>query len=105
MIKKIINGTFEKCGIRGDISNIRYHRSNSRSACQTEDEFDTRMKSKAQQVTLILLFTKLDVMVETKMENSFLITKNSEMVLCYIKLNTCVFIVQNIYCHIPENTS
>ena len=63
------------------------------------------MKSKTQQVTLILPFTKLDDMVETKTENSFLIAKNLEMVHCYIKPNTCMFILQNIHYHIPENTT
>ena len=92
MIKKIISGTFQKCRIEREILNIRYHKLDSISVGQKEDTFDTRMKSKAQQVTMTLPLTKLNVMVENKTENSFRIIKNSEMVHSYVESNTCIFI-------------
>ena len=70
-----MNGTFEKCRINKEISNIRYYQFNSKSAGQNNDKFDTWLKGKTQQVTLIIPFIKLNVIVETKTERNFLMAK------------------------------
>ena len=95
IIKRIIKGTFENCNIKGEILNIRYHRLNCRTAGQKEDEFDNKVKGQMQQVTLIIPFTKLNVMVETKTKNVFSV-KKTEMVHCYTKPHAHIFIAQNM---------
>ena len=102
VIKRIINGTFESCNINGEISNIRYHRLNCKSADQNEDEFDNKLKGQMQQVTLIVPLTKLDVIVETKTGNNIFLVKKTEMVHYYTKPHTCIFIAQNMKYYIPE---
>ena len=62
--------------------NMCCHRLNCRSAGQNEDEFDNKLKGQMQQVTLIIPFTKLDVIVETKTENNIFLVKKTKMVHC-----------------------
>ena len=73
VIKKIKRGTFENCNIKEEISNIRYHRLYHGTAGQKEDEFDNKVKDQRPKVTLIIPFTKLDVMVEIKTKKQHLL--------------------------------
>ena len=82
---------------------MKYHRLNRGSVRQEEDVFKIMKKNKAQQVTLIILFTKFDIIVESKTRNSSFISNKSNKVHCYIELMTCIVIVQNTHYYIPQN--
>ena len=62
-------------------------------------------KSKTKQVTMVIHFTKLYVMVKFKMENGFFIINKSEKVHCYIKPKTFIVITQYTHYYIPKNTT
>ena len=101
--REIVIGTFKKCGIKGNIYHLKYYRLNCGSVGQEEDDFEIMKKNKAQQVTLIILFTKFDVIVESKTRNSSFISNKSNKVHCYIELMTCIVIVQKTHYYIPQN--
>ena len=101
----LVNGDFEKCRINGEISNMKYHRLNRGSAGQKENKFEIIENSRAKQVTIILPFTKLDVMVKFKTENGSFTSNKSEKIHCYIKPKMCIVIAQNTHSYIPENTA
>ena len=94
IFKRIMKGTLINCRIKGEISNVRYHRLNHRTIRQEEDKFENKGKNQMQQVTFVIPFTKLDVMVETKMENDniFLVMKMN-MFHCHVKPSTCLFLL------------
>ena len=69
-----------------------YHRLNRGSVGQKQDDFETMKNSGAKQVTMILSSTKLDVMVESKIENGSFPSNKTEKIHCYIKPKTCIII-------------
>ena len=59
-----------------------------------------------QQVTLIIPFTKLDAMVETKIENNnMILVLKINMVHCYIKPIKCLFIAQKMKYYVSESNA
>ena len=54
---------------------------------------------------MIIPFTKLDVTVKSKTENSSFTSNKSEKVHCYIRPETYIVIAQNTHYYIPENTA
>ena len=63
-------------------------------------------ENQRQQVTLIIPFTKLNVVIETKIENnSILQAVKTNMMHCYIKLNKCLFVAQEMKNYVPNNNA
>ena len=71
---------------------MKYHRLNRGSAGQREDDFEIMKNSRAKQMTMILPFTKLDTMVESKTENGSFTSNKSEKFHRYIKPKTYIVI-------------
>ena len=84
---------------------MTYHRLNCKSGGQDADKFKTARNSKTTQLTMIVPFTELDVIVESKKVNNFLMNNHTEKVHCYLKSRSCVIIAQNIRYYIPDNTT
>ena len=64
--RTIVNSSFIKCGIKGDISSLKYHRLNRGSVGKEEEDFGIMKTNKAQQVILIIPFTTMDVILDSK---------------------------------------
>ena len=44
IIGEIVNGSSKKCGIKGEISNLKYHRLNRGSVGQEDDDLEKQSK-------------------------------------------------------------
>ena len=71
---------------------MTYHRLNREPVGQKDDGFEIMKNSRAKEVTMLLPFTKLDVMVESKIENGSFPSNKTEKIHCYIKPKTCIII-------------
>ena len=80
---------------------MTYNRLNRESGGQHVDNFETVRNSKTTQLTTIVPFTKVDVIIESKKGNNFLMNNLIEEV----RSRICVIIAQNIRCCIPYNTA
>ena len=47
IVRVIVSAAFKECGIKGQISNLKYHRLNCGSVGQGEDDSEIMKKSKA----------------------------------------------------------
>ena len=68
-----------KCRISGVISKITYHRLNLGTDGQGACNFRTVKKIKTTQLTIVIPFKKLDVIVESKKGNNSLMNNNNKM--------------------------
>ena len=92
VITNIINYMFEQCQIEGEISYVRYHWVNRKSISQEKDDFEIMLNENEKQIIILIPFTNLDVKVETKMKDTTLVANKTEMVHCYIKPHSCIYI-------------
>ncbi len=70
---------------------MRYHEVNKNSSMQEKDEFCRYPQDREDQSTIIIPFTNLDVLVDTITTTTTEMVL-SEMVLCFVKPHTCLFI-------------
>ena len=102
---RITKKDIEKCAMIGDIFKMTYHRINQGTNGQDADKFETTRNSKKTQLTIIVPFMKLDVIIKSKKGSNYLINNNHKNVHCFILLGSCVILDKDICYCIPDNTA
>ena len=82
---------------------MRYHRINRNASMQENDELFKYPQDREEKITIIIPFTNLDVLVDTNTTTTKEVVL-SEIVLCFVKPQICLFIKKRIQHRFPDNT-
>ena len=89
---KIATRAIKKSGIRENISKLEHHRLNRELGKKDAFNFKTVRNSKTTQLTIIVPFTKLDLISKSKNGNNFLMNNHIEELHSCLKSRSCVII-------------